>query len=84
MTIDTVGTPSEEDRSGFWPNDERWYMCDYCGWWFPKSDTRIEQWSGLRACTAPPGDYGDESFHDDNLRNLGQQLIFSREEEQVE
>lgn len=81
MTLDTEGTPTEENRSGFYPTEERWYMCDRCGWWYPKSETRLERWSGLRACLK---DYEEESYHNETLRAMRLQSIFQRREEQTE
>lgn len=79
MTLDTVGTPDEDDRSGFWPTEERWYMCDRCGWWYPKSDTRVEGWSGLRSCLS---DYESDHFHDETQRARRRQAIFRRQPEE--
>jgi hypothetical protein len=84
VTIDTVGTPAEEDRSGFWRTEERWYMCDYCGWWYPKSDTRVEPHTGRRACTTGPDDYNSPSLHDEALIARKNRLLFVKKEEQTE
>ena len=75
---DTVGTPAEGDRSGFYPTDERWYQCDRDGWWYPKSETRFEEHSGLRVSL---DDYNED---DSQERDMLHQSIFAREEEQTE
>ena len=78
QAADTVGTPSEANRSGFYPTDERWYMCDRDGWWYPKSETRFEEHSGLRVSL---DDYNED---DSQERDMLHQSIFTREEEQTE
>lgn len=81
MTRDTVGTPDEEDRSGFYPvHGERWYMCDRDGWWYPKSQTRVERWSGLRVSLK---NYEEEGYHDESIRAMRRQSIFKRQPEEI-
>lgn len=78
---DTDGFPDEDDRSGLYPIEgERWYLCDYCGWFYPESETAIEEATGLRACLRDPGDYNDLSEDPDWMRAQNRDLLFTWED----
>lgn len=85
MARDTEGFPSEANRSGdkYYYAGERWYLCDYCGWMFPKSQTRVETHTGRRACITGPNDYNSPSEDDETLQKRRLQLLFIEPEEQT-
>ncbi len=57
---------------------ERWYECDKCGQLFAKSDTIVDEETGLRLCLTGPHDYDEVDSNNVRLRSMGR--LFTSEE----
>lgn len=80
-TLD-AGDADEADASGLYDTPgERWYECDRCGFLFPKSETRVEEITGLRVCTTGPEDYDEPDPKDPRLRGFAGARLFQGTEE---